>query len=123
MDHRLHSDDLSLDQDVSDGEGRPLSRLDMLASDSVLPDVLLQEVHFDDAIKERLVEFAAPLTDKEDYIFRERLISDTPKTLQEIGAEFGVSRERVRQIEKRLLAKLRSFLETELPEYFPEDGP
>jgi RNA polymerase sigma-32 factor len=121
MEHRLHSDDLSLDQDLSDGEGRPHSRLDNLASDIAAPDELLQETHFDDAIKERLTEFAGPLNDKEDFIFRERLISDSPKTLQEIGAEFGVSRERVRQIEKRLLTRLRSFLETELPEYFGED--
>jgi RNA polymerase sigma-32 factor len=123
MDHRLHSDDLSLDQDLSDGDGRPLSRIDTLASGDAAPDELLQETHFDDAIKERLTEFAGPLTDKEDFIFRHRLISDSPMTLQDIGLEFGVSRERVRQIEKRLLSRLRDYLEAELPEYFGEDGP
>jgi len=123
MEHRLHADDLSLDQELSDGEGRPFSRIDRLASGDALPDDLLQEIHFDDAIKERLGEFAGPLTDKEDFIFRNRLIHDSPMTLQDIGLEFGISRERVRQIEKRLLARLRRYLETELPEYFVEEEP
>ena len=67
------------------------------------------------------MEFAAPLTDKEEYIFRKRLIVDDPMTLQEIGDTFGVSRERVRQIEKRLLAKLRTYLENELPQFFDDE--
>ena len=43
-------------------------------------------------------------------------MSDEPKTLQVLGDEFGVSRERVRQIEKRLLKKLKDFLHKELGE-------
>ena len=41
-------------------------------------------------------------------------IRNSPRTLQEIGEEFGISRERARQIEKRLLDKLRKYLEEEL---------
>jgi RNA polymerase sigma-32 factor len=44
------------------------------------------------------------------------LISEEPKTLQEIGDEFGVSRERVRQIEKRLQDKIKKYLTDELGE-------
>jgi RNA polymerase sigma-32 factor len=40
--------------------------------------------------------------------------SDSPLTLQEIGDRYGISRERARQIEKRLTAKLRDYLEDEL---------
>ena len=47
-------------------------------------------------------------------LFRERWLSDSPKTLQEIGDSFGISRERARQLEKRMLDKLRVFLEAEL---------
>ncbi|MDP9036280.1 MAG: sigma-70 family RNA polymerase sigma factor [Myxococcota bacterium] len=51
------------------------------------------------------------LTQRERVIVRERLMADEPRTLQELGAEFGVSKERVRQIEERLRDKLRSTLE------------
>jgi RNA polymerase sigma-32 factor len=122
MDRRLQADDLSLDADVYDADGRPLTRMDMLADSGALPDRLISEAYFDDAVRERLSEFAEPLTDKEDFIYRNRLIKESPMTLQEIGDVFGVSRERVRQLEKRLLDKLRRHLEASLPEYFGEDA-
>jgi RNA polymerase sigma-32 factor len=122
MDRRLQADDVSLDADVYDAEGRPLTRMDMLADSRDLQDKLISEAYFEDALKERLDDFAEPLTDKEEFIFHNRLTRENPMTLQEIGDVFGVSRERVRQLEKRLLSKLRKYLEAELPEYFGEDG-
>ncbi|MCP4680498.1 MAG: sigma-70 family RNA polymerase sigma factor [Deltaproteobacteria bacterium] len=121
MDRRLKSHDVSLDAEINVGEGRPLTRLDMLEDNSELQDELIQDARFDNVVHDKLEEFATPLTDKEDYIFRKRLIVDDPLTLQQIGDQFGVSRERVRQIEKRLLSKLRKYLVAELPEYFGEE--
>ncbi len=121
MDRRLKGHDLSLDAEISDGEGRPLKRIDMLVDDGDLQDKQIQDARFDHVVQDRLSEFAVPLTDKEEYIFRMRLIAEDPLTLQVIGDKFGISRERVRQIEKRLLGKLRVFLEQELPDYFGED--
>jgi len=121
MDRRLQADDVSLDADVYDADGRPLTRMDMLADSRALPDRQISEAYFEDALRDRLNEFAEPLTDKEEFIFHNRLTRENPMTLQEIGDVFGVSRERVRQLEKRLLAKLRRYLESELPEYFAED--
>jgi RNA polymerase sigma-32 factor len=120
MDRRLQSHDISLDAEISDGEGRPLTRLDLLVDQSHLQDQQIQEARFDHVVHGRLEQFAEPLTEKEDYIFRKRLIVEDPLTLQEIGDEFGISRERVRQIEKRLIDKLRVYLRTELPDYFDE---
>jgi RNA polymerase sigma-32 factor len=51
------------------------------------------------------------LTDREQLIIRERLMTDEPRTLQEIGVRLGVSKERVRQLEERARAKLRARLE------------
>jgi RNA polymerase sigma-32 factor len=121
MEQRLKGNDLSLDAEINDSDGRPVTYLDMLADKSELPDAQVQRAQFGDEVQHRLMEFAAPLTDKEEYIFRKRLIVDDPLTLQEIGDTFGVSRERVRQIEKRLLGKLRKHLEAELPQFFEEE--
>ena len=122
MERRLQGNDVSLDAEINNTDGRPITRLDMLVDSGDLQDTQIQEAVFEDVIHGRLEDFAEPLTDKEDFIFRKRLISDNPLTLQEIGDVFDISRERVRQIEKRLLGKLRTYLEDELPEYFGDDS-
>ncbi len=57
------------------------------------------------------------LNEKEQTILNERLLSDSPVTLREIGERFSVTRERVRQIEARLLQKLRTFLEERVEDF------
>jgi RNA polymerase sigma-32 factor len=60
--------------------------------------------------------FGATLEDKEHVIFVERMIADEPRTLQELGEQYGVSRERIRQIEERLKRRLRAYLIDEIPD-------
>lgn len=55
------------------------------------------------------------LNDREQYIIRKRMLTDTPLTLEEIGNHFEISRERVRQIEKRAFDKLAVLIKEELP--------
>ena len=55
-------------------------------------------------------EFADGLGERERQIMERRILADEPDTLQKLGEEFGVSRERVRQLEARLVEKLRSSL-------------
>jgi RNA polymerase sigma-32 factor len=59
-------------------------------------------------------QFANGLKDKELVIYRERLVNDEPLTLREIGEKYGISRERVRQIEERVKRKLKTYLKNEL---------
>ena len=47
------------------------------------------------------------MNDKERFILEHRLLADEPKTLAEVGEHFGVSRERIRQLEQRVITKLR----------------
>jgi RNA polymerase sigma-32 factor len=54
------------------------------------------------------------LKGKEAVIFDNRLLTDEPMTLQEIGDRFGISRERVRQLESRLKRNLKAYLEEEI---------
>jgi RNA polymerase sigma-32 factor len=68
-------------------------------------------------VKERLEEFAASLTDdRERQIWERRLVAVTPVSLSDLGDEFGVSKERIRQVEARIKQRLRTYLEKELGE-------
>ena len=57
------------------------------------------------------------LSDKEIYILQHRLLSDAPETLREIGERFKVTRERVRQLEIRLLDKIKKHLSTDIKDF------
>jgi RNA polymerase sigma-32 factor len=116
MDMRLSSGDASLDAPVSTAEGRSVARMDLLPSNEVRADDKLGDAEVGDQFSQKIHEFGKSLVDKEKKIFEERLVAEDPKTLQKLGDAFGVSRERVRQIEKRLLTKLKAFLHKELGE-------
>jgi RNA polymerase sigma-32 factor len=62
-------------------------------------------------LKKELPAFRKGLNDKEKMVLDARILSEEPKTLQEVADEFGLTRERVRQIEAKLVAKLRTHLE------------
>ncbi len=121
MERRMAQDDLSLDMEVGDTTGRTVTRGELLPAAGDTPDDSLQNAMFTDDLRFHLEKFGATLTGKEAVVFHQRLISDNPRTLQEIGDEFAVSRERIRQIEKRVLADLRSFLTKEMDGHF-DDG-
>ena len=114
MDMRLAAGDASLDAPVGTSDGRSVARVELLPSQDVRVDDTLAEAQVEDQFSEKIHEFGATLEGKEKKIFDDRLISDEPKTLQVLGDGFGVSRERVRQIEKRLLKKMKAYLQDEL---------
>ena len=80
----------------------------------------VEEVVAGREIKERMYELLnelqKSLNDKEQMILQTRLLSDEPRTLQDIADIFGISRERVRQIEVNLLKKMKKYLEQEVPD-------
>ena len=114
MDRRLSSGEMSLDAPVGDSEGRPVSRLEMMPSTGSGPDALVAEEELQHLVKAALARYRVTLTGKELVIFERRMVADEPLTLQELGDQFGISRERVRQLEVRLTGKLREFLRAEL---------
>jgi RNA polymerase sigma-32 factor len=116
MDMRLAAGDASLDAPVGTSEGRSVARVELLPSGDVRVDDTLADAEVGDRFAVKIHEFGKTLEGKEKKIFDDRLVSEDPKTLQVLGDEFGVSRERVRQIEKRLLKKLKAFLREELGE-------
>jgi RNA polymerase sigma-32 factor len=65
-------------------------------------------------LREKLAEFRITLPEKERFIFDRRLLADRPLTLQQIGDRYGISRERVRQIETRITSKIKAYLREEI---------
>ena len=114
MDRRLSSGEMSLDAPVGDTEGRPVSRIELMPSSNIGPDRSVMDGEMQDILREKLAEFRTTLKGKDVAIFDKRLLAEEPLTLQELGDEFGISRERVRQIEARLTMNLRNYLRAEL---------
>jgi RNA polymerase sigma-32 factor len=114
MDRRLSRGDASLDAQVGDADGKTTTRMDLLPESGAGPDSLAEGAELQEMVRARLDEFRTTLSGKDLVIFEKRLIAEEPLTLQELGDEFGVSRERVRQLEARLSGKLRDYLKRTL---------
>ncbi len=111
MDQRISSKDFYLDAQISDDKGT--THIDLLSTNDIgIEDRIIDEEQLD-KIGEKLKEVYKILKDVEKIIFEERLIAEYPKTLQELGEQLGISRERVRQLEVRTKSKIKKFLETE----------
>ncbi len=113
MDQRMSSWEASLDTPLRDDADKSLMDFVPLQQDSI--DTRLAEGEIQSLVTEKLKEFKTTLKDKELYLFENRLLTETPLTLQEIGDKYGITRERARQIEERLLNKIRAYLEQEIP--------
>jgi RNA polymerase sigma-32 factor len=114
MDRRLSAGEMSLDAPVNADDGKGQARVDLLPSTSGRIDELLADEELGSLLHDELHAFGQTLKGKEARIFNERLLADDPRTLQDLGTDFGVSRERVRQLEKRLQDKLKKYLEERL---------
>lgn len=114
MDKRLARSDASLDASVGESDGRSVARVELMPAPGSSPEGLAEGAELSELLQARLSEFRGKLTGKDVIIFDKRLVADEPLTLQELGDEFGVSRERVRQLEARLTGKLRDYLKQTL---------
>jgi RNA polymerase sigma-32 factor len=114
MDRRLARADASLDTPVASSDGRTTTRLELLPGSNETPEAATETAELEEVLHEQLEAFRKTLTGKDVQIFEKRLVADEPLTLQELGDQFGVSRERVRQLEARLTGRLREYLKKTL---------
>jgi RNA polymerase sigma-32 factor len=115
MEGRLAAPEASLDAPLGSGDDDGVrTRLDYLPSEDTRPDRAVAQSEFSELLRGKLEAFAATLQGREQTIFRERWLTEDPLTLQEIGDRYQVSRERARQLEKRMLDRLKKYLEAEL---------
>ncbi len=108
MEQRLASRDLSVDVPIGDDEEATM--LSFLHDTKQTPEEEIAETQYRDLLRDKMEQFAKGLKDKELVIYRERLLNEDPLTLREIGEKYGISRERVRQIEERVKKKLKNYL-------------
>ncbi len=109
MDQRMGSWEISLDAPVRDDSEE--THIDFLPSQGATLESQIARAEIKERLSELFEEFKEQLKDKEKKIFEERMVAEEPKTLQELGKDFGISRERVRQIEARIKKKLKKFLQ------------
>ena len=91
-----------------------MSRVELMAGDEQATDETVAAGELSTLLNKHLAVFRKRLEGKELAIFDKRMVAEDPVTLQKLGDEFGVSRERVRQLEARLAGKLREYLKAEL---------
>lgn len=115
MGKRLGQQDLSLDMPLNDDEEfTPLNVLPALEGN--IEEKIFQE-ETSQLLQDKLKTILPKLNEKEKDILELRLLSEEPLTLREIGEKYGITRERVRQIEARLLEKIKKHLEKEIDDF------
>ena len=115
MDMRMGASEVSVDAPVQGDGDTPVIEL-MAAPGQARPRMSLRTGSSTTLMRHKLDEFGRALEGRDREIFEHRLLADEPVTLQEIGERWGVSRERVRQIEEALKKRLREFLVAQVRE-------
>ena len=110
MQMRLNSPDLSLDTPVSNSEDSAATHGSMLRDESEDAESILENSQLKSLFGETVKEYEKTLKDRDLEIFRERILSEKPMTLQEIGEKYGISRERARQLEVKIIKNLKKFV-------------
>jgi RNA polymerase sigma-32 factor len=112
---RFAASEMSLETPLRSLEADGLTLGDSL-SDAFAPgpDRCVEEAEFSRVLRAKLEAFGATLQGRDVQIFRRRLFNDEPVKLTALAESFGVTRERVRQLEGRLKGRLRAYLQAEL---------
>ena len=116
MDQRMSQGDLSLNaparRDEPGAEYGDFVKAGGESAEEIVGDLELRRVFL-----EKVADFAAELDKRDRQIVDERILAEDQKTLQQLADEFGVSRERVRQLEARLVDRLREYLKENLVDF------
>jgi RNA polymerase sigma-32 factor len=115
MDQRLDGWDVSLDSPVK--EGSDTGRIEFINEGATSVEDRVAKKEIEVLLHKKVAEFRKQISDRELEIFDQRIFSDAPVTLQEIGDRYQISRERVRQIEKNVIKKMRDFFKNEIPDF------
>ena len=112
MDRRLSASEISLDAPI-DEEQKTLYSVFPSQDESVETSLAREELK--EFMQKKADAFLKTLSEKERMIWEDRIMAETPASLQSIGDRLGVTKERVRQIEKKIYEKFRAFIQDEIP--------
>ena len=115
MDQRLDGWDVSLDAPLKDDSDT--ERVELLNTEVESTEDWMAKKEIESLLHNKIIEFKKTMNSRELEIFEQRIFSDSPATLQEIGDRYNISRERVRQVEKNIIKKLREFFKREIPDF------
>jgi RNA polymerase sigma-32 factor len=123
MDQRMSQSDLSLNAPARRDDAAAEFG-DFVPGAGPSAEQIVGDSELSHVFQEKIAEFSAGLGERDRQIVEERIIAEEQKTLQELADEFGISRERVRQLEKRLVDQLREYMKANLVdfEYYAPDG-
>ena len=110
MNQRLSKGDLSLDAPVFD-DSHGTRQVDLMEDEREGVDEKIAREEILEILREEAAAIEKELNERDLYIFRNRILADDPITLQDVGDKFGITRERARQLESRVLKKIRERLE------------
>jgi len=117
MEARLSRPDLSFDAPVRSDEADGMTFGDRIAAPGISSEAAVGASELREVFLGKIEEFAESLAERDMQILQERILAEEPRTLAELGEEFGVSRERVRQLEAKLVKRLRSYMEENLVDF------
>jgi RNA polymerase sigma-32 factor len=115
MDQRINGWDVSLDAPLTDDTNT--ARIEFLKTSSEPLEDKISKKEFRTILHQRIAEFKKEMNHRELDIFNRRIFAEDPETLAEIGKRYGISRERVRQIQKNIIAKMKKSFKHALPDY------
>lgn len=98
--------DTSLNTAAHNNDDEQMEKIDLLADKTQNIEGRLEQKQEAEVRRKILQTCLAKLNEREQYIVKNRMLTDSPQTLEDIGAKFNISRERVRQIEKKAFEKL-----------------
>ena len=114
LDRRITARDLSLNAPVSNSEEDSMEFIDILEDETPSPEVLVARTQETKFRQKYLKDAMLQLSERERHIFTERRLKEDPITLEKLGEHYGISRERIRQLENRAYTKVQTIIHSQL---------
>jgi len=115
MTQRLSSGEISFEEPAGPDSDTSIGSL--IPSDQEGADESLERKQLQSLFQEKLKTFSKTLKDREFDILSARILAEKPKTLDDFARKYGISKERVRQVEAALLKKIKIFMKAEIPDF------